>query len=246
MTEIIHNRLTGNPKPISARQSRGKLSRKHIQNKKAIYKIVNDINDKVYIGQSNNPTRRFKEHCKYAKDNTLIHKAIIKYGEEHFKMKIIEWTSDYNNREQYWIKELNTINPNGYNIVENAFPPLHIGNDSPSAIINDNIAYKIQCDLKYTMIDVGDLCEKYKITPDIIRHINDGSSWRQRNLKYPIRNQLSNNDIKADIVKVLLEHTNLSHELIANIVGMKRSFVTMINNGKNHHDNDRIYPLRKS
>lgn len=90
MKESIHNKLTGNPKPIKARQSRGKLSRNHSQNKKAIYKITNDINDKIYIGQSNNPNRRFEEHCKYSRDNTLIHKAIHKYGREHFKMTVLE------------------------------------------------------------------------------------------------------------------------------------------------------------
>lgn len=29
---------------------------------KAIYKIYNDVNNKVYIGQSYNPQRRFVEH----------------------------------------------------------------------------------------------------------------------------------------------------------------------------------------
>lgn len=31
---------------------------------KAIYKIENKINHKIYIGQSNDPNRRFIEHCK--------------------------------------------------------------------------------------------------------------------------------------------------------------------------------------
>ena len=60
------------------------------------------INDKVYIGQSVDPKRRFKAHCSRAKndsDNSPIHAAIKKYGKENFKLDILEWTEDYNNAE---------------------------------------------------------------------------------------------------------------------------------------------------
>ena len=247
MNKKINNKLTGDPKPIKARQSRGKLSREHFykNTQKAIYKIINNVNDKIYIGQSNDPNRRFEEHCKYDRDNTLIHKAIRKYGREHFKMEIIEWTKNYNEREKYWIKKLNSLSPNGYNMVEDANPPLLAGENNSSAIINKEISKEVIKDLKYTFLDVGDICKKYNISVDIIRHINDGTSWRQQNIKYPIRKQLSNNELKVEIVKVLLKETALSQELIANLVGMKRSFVTMINNGKNHNDKNEDYPLRK-
>lgn len=79
-----------------------------------------------------------------------------------------------------------------------------------------------------------------------MRHINEGHSWKQRNWNYPIREEASNISIKVNIAKILLRETNLSHELIANLLGMKRSFVTMINNGKNHKDEDVDYPIRKN
>ena len=31
--------------------------------KKAIYKITNVINEKIYVGQTNNPSERWKKHC---------------------------------------------------------------------------------------------------------------------------------------------------------------------------------------
>ena len=31
--------------------------------KKAIYKITNKVNHKIYIGQSSQPEERFKQHC---------------------------------------------------------------------------------------------------------------------------------------------------------------------------------------
>lgn len=44
--------------------------------KKDIYIIKNDINDKVYIGQSVNSQERFRSHCKPNKDHSLIDYAI--------------------------------------------------------------------------------------------------------------------------------------------------------------------------
>ena len=53
--------------------------------KKAIYKIENKINHKVYIGQSKNPYERFKQHCyRKSKYKSLIYDAIQKYGKENF------------------------------------------------------------------------------------------------------------------------------------------------------------------
>ena len=53
-----------------------------------IYKITNKINNKIYIGQTNNIKRRFNSH----KNNkrSVISKAINKYGVENFTFEIIE------------------------------------------------------------------------------------------------------------------------------------------------------------
>ena len=67
---------------------------------KAIYKITNNINGKVYIGQSVHPDRRWIEHKSKSKnkaDNYPIHLAINKYGSENFTFEILEWTENYNN-----------------------------------------------------------------------------------------------------------------------------------------------------
>lgn len=82
-----------------------------------IYKITNKINGKVYIGQSINIERRWKEHISDKRKNSLIHLAIEKYGEKNFNFEIIEECSqsDLNQKEQYWIKEYNSFK-NGYNL----------------------------------------------------------------------------------------------------------------------------------
>ena len=56
-----------------------------------IYKITNDINNKIYIGQTTESLeRRFARHCGYQlNDDTYFHRAIKKYGKEHFKIHLI-------------------------------------------------------------------------------------------------------------------------------------------------------------
>lgn len=52
-----------------------------------IYKIINNVNNKIYVGQSIDINRRFKEHIrtsKLNKDTMPIHKAIYKYGIDNF------------------------------------------------------------------------------------------------------------------------------------------------------------------
>lgn len=86
-----------------------------------IYKITNNINQKVYIGQSIRPVEdRFKRHISDAKNNILdthFCRAIRKYGEENFSIEIIDTAQtqhELNHKEQYWIRYYNSI-MNGYN-----------------------------------------------------------------------------------------------------------------------------------
>lgn len=57
-----------------------------------LYKITNKLNGKMYLGVTNNLTRRFKEHQYRGVGNTsnmVIGKAIRKYGKEQFTFKPI-------------------------------------------------------------------------------------------------------------------------------------------------------------
>lgn len=87
-----------------------------------IYKIVNDINDKIYVGQTIcSLKKRFTGHCCYSKSdrssNMYIKRAIHKYGREHFRIELIEEcaVNDLNEREKYWIAFYDSYNK-GYNL----------------------------------------------------------------------------------------------------------------------------------
>lgn len=58
----------------------------------AVYKITNTVNGKTYIGQSNDPKKRLKEHLgQHRPDCWKLKKAIIKYGRESFVMVVLSW-----------------------------------------------------------------------------------------------------------------------------------------------------------
>jgi group I intron endonuclease len=87
-----------------------------------IYLISNDVNDKLYIGQTvQTLKKRFTGHCCYSKsdrsDNMLIKRVIHKYGKEHFKIELLEECpiDKLNEREAYWIDKFDSYN-NGYNL----------------------------------------------------------------------------------------------------------------------------------
>ena len=86
-----------------------------------IYKVTNDINEKVYIGQTAfSIEERFAEHCKDRFQEKSKHRplynAMNKYGIEHFKIEKIEECSaeEANDKEKYWIKYFNSYEA-GYN-----------------------------------------------------------------------------------------------------------------------------------
>ena len=85
-----------------------------------IYKIVNKVNGKIYVGQTTETIeQRFKRHMGYQKDehDTKFYRAVRKYGVDNFYVEMIEEVEDreqLNAREEYWIRELDTVN-SGYN-----------------------------------------------------------------------------------------------------------------------------------
>jgi len=80
-----------------------------------IYKTINLINNKIYIGKSQNTF-----NPSYFGSGSILKKAIKKYGRLNFKVEVLEKCSsleDLDIREVFWIKEYNSLNPDvGYNI----------------------------------------------------------------------------------------------------------------------------------
>lgn len=97
-----------------------------------IYKISNDINDKVYIGETirPDPIMRWNAHkaaIKSGKGCPLLRKAVNKYGVEHFKFEvlIICFDEDVYKYEKEYIKKYNSVVPHGYNANEGGDPTIN-------------------------------------------------------------------------------------------------------------------------
>lgn len=88
-----------------------------------IYKITNDLNDKVYVGQTiQSLSKRFNAHCSNSNDkssNMYIKRAILKYGREHFTITLIEECENslLDEREIYWISYFDSYK-SGYNLTK--------------------------------------------------------------------------------------------------------------------------------
>lgn len=87
-----------------------------------IYKIINDVNQKIYIGKTEfSIEKRFQEHCRDAfkeyNEKRPLYSAMKKYGVENFHIEQIEEVLNDElacEREIYWIEYYGSFK-NGYN-----------------------------------------------------------------------------------------------------------------------------------
>ena len=146
-----------------------------------IYVITNQLNGKQYVGKTlNNPTQRFKEHCRDSKKERCnkrpLYDAMNKYGIDNFSISIIEECSDIevNEKEIYWINKLNTYS-NGYNATK--------GGDGKSYLDYDLIV-----NLYKQYQNIQTVAKELNVCPDSVRKI-----LKERNI--PIK---SSADVNKD------------------------------------------------
>lgn len=104
----------------------------HEFSKSGIYKILNSINGKFYIGSAVNFKKRWGWHIKDLRAkkhrNKYLENAWHIYGENAFEFSILEYCEkdELIKREQYWIDLENCVRPNGYNLAPKAGSSLGI------------------------------------------------------------------------------------------------------------------------
>lgn len=129
-----------------------------------IYKITNDINNKVYIGKTlSSIDKRFAEHkkdsCRIQEQARPLYRAMNKYGCDNFHIEQIEECplENLSEREIYWINFYKSYE-NGYNAT--------IGGDGKqlydyNAIVNGFLSGKL----------IYELAEEFECCVDTIRNI---------------------------------------------------------------------------
>lgn len=204
-----------------------------------IYCYTNLINNKQYIGQTNNLKRRKKQHIQDSIHqhigheiayNQPIHCAIRKYGIDNFKIEILEiidtedW-SEVNQLESNYIKKLNSLAPNGYNLkADGEANKGHNKSKIPQDIINNIIQ-----DLK-NGDNQGEIADKYQLSRSYISDINNGKCLKQENENYPLQNNKQKIEDYLEIID-LLKNTNYSMREIARYTNKNRDTIEKINKG---------------
>ena len=220
--------------------------------KKDIYIIKNDINSKVYVGQAINVKQRFQSHCKpsSSQDNDLVSRAIQKYGRNHFWYEILEsQIENYDQREKYWISYYNCIRPNGYNISEGGdYPPVQKGTHHPESKLTDKQLNELIYDLQYTQLSYSQLSDKYDLSKSSIYETNNGKTYFNSEISYPIRTNKNPRGALSDkqVLEIieLLKSSYLSYEEIGSQYGIEARAISRINRGIYHKQTSETYPIR--
>ena len=106
-----------------------------------IYKVVNKINGKCYIGKTIKSLSKRKIKHIYdsnRKSDFVFHKAIRKYGEENFEWKIIKTCNSVDEMDKSEIEYINKFdsfygNGNGYNMTKDNSSGMRGRNHSKTA-----------------------------------------------------------------------------------------------------------------
>lgn len=116
-----------------------------------LYQITNNINNKKYIGITNDYKKRWSNHK--SNKTTVIGKAIQKYGKENFTFEVLKSNlslEQASELEEQYIKNKNTLVPNGYNVAKggmNIIPAelvSHYGESNGKSILTDEEAQYIK------------------------------------------------------------------------------------------------------
>ena len=150
-----------------------------------IYKITNKINGKVYIGQSIDIKRRWKDHRTHYKNGKYpLYFAMIKYGIENFSFEVIEECEKekLNDREIYWISFYNSNNKNnGYNLTNGG---------EHCALTNIKLTEEIASQIKQMLTSSKtqeEIARLFNIDQSNVSRINTGKIFVDETISYPIR-----------------------------------------------------------
>lgn len=132
-------------------------------NKFIIYIVTNDVNDKVYIGQTTNTLEnRFAGHCSCK--GSSLYQPIKEIGREHFKISVLDDSAtnldELLKLEQHYVEKYDSIE-NGYN---NAPPRKTKGQIHHSRIVSTTVdpylGERIRAYSEKTSIPISRLLDK--------------------------------------------------------------------------------------
>lgn len=161
---------------------------------KGIYRFLNIVNGKSYIGQSTNIEGRKQAHLREYKNpnshsyNSKFYRSLRKYGPDKYKFFILTSNdsfskTDLNSLEVFYIQHFNS-----YKYGYNSTP----GGDSFGFGASRELNVADVEIIKERILSTNDTFESiasnYKVSPSLISMINTGAIWNNENgYSYPLR-----------------------------------------------------------
>lgn len=209
-----------------------------------VYKIINNLSGKIYIGKTNNLELRWKNHIKVARGGKesysihfqAIHAAIKKYSENNFTLSIIKECDSELESLQEEIKIISDMKQSGiklYNLTNGGEGLLgYKHTDSAKNKISNYLRTRQLTDQnKLNMSNAQ--TERWKTRSRIGKPCSN-----ETKLQISIANKGENNGVakltEANVIhiKQLLKEGNLFHKEIAKMFNVSRVLITNINTGK--------------
>lgn len=189
-----------------------------------IYIITNDINNKVYIGQTiQELKKRWHRHCQkscsVSESKMAIKQAILKYGKEHFSIKELCQCSieELNEKEIYYIQLYNSYKE-GYNSTiggQSSTKPLKLISEQSDIIDLYNLGFSFR-----------DIAKEYQVDKATIKHIIEINN-------IPIRKVRTYKLSSEDRLNVLEAYNNgLPRKQIMARWNISKSYLSQLINGK--------------
>ena len=162
-----------------------------------IYQIRNKVNNKIYIGSTNNLKRRWESHIYQLKNNMhhsiKLQKAWNKYGEDNFEFSIIEeFNSDNEDdkyiKEQYYLDLYESYTDKGYNMSNIAdtrklFKRIKSEN-SVFTKITKEVAIAIKRELCETDKQQKEIAEEFNVSRGVVSNIANLNTWANYGEEY--------------------------------------------------------------
>lgn len=156
-----------------------------------IYKITNNINGKIYIGQSIDIYERWRRHKLLGKSKNIstperkypLYIAMHKYGIDNFSFEILLQCSpsELNDQEECYIQKYSSDSAKyGYNCRKQFHTTQKLANKDIQA------AYFM---LENTSCSMSEIAEEVKVAATLISQINQGKLHHDPSREYPIRNK---------------------------------------------------------
>ena len=186
-----------------------------------IYKIINDINQKVYIGKTEfSIEKRFKEHCsdafKNRNEKRPLYAAMRKYGIEHFYIKLIEETNKPEERERYWIEQYRSFKY-GYNATLGGDGKKYIDYDLVIATYNE-------------LGFINKTAEKLNISPDSVSkilHANNITVKTSKEIQIQLNGKITNMyDLEGNFIQSFPSTNEAARYMVKNnLTGCKHTTI---------------------